>query len=359
LDIKSDSLTIIEGATTLRQKREDTGYIGRPEAELSRVLIARLRARDAETTLQWVKGHSGIEGNEGADALATKGLEKETADEIDLKIPPELTLTGAKLSKITQALAYKAIKQSPKMTKSKTYRRQIARRQTQRMIEKTRQAVEDLTGRAPSTANIWKATAHKDFSRSIRQFMWVCTHNAYRIGEFREGTKLEQRSTCEHCGVTETMEHILLECQAPGQKTVWKTIKGIWKGKDVPFPRLTVGAIAAAGLLEAKDNDGSKSEGKSRLLRILVSEGAHMVWKLRNERVIPDGVKKAVSKPEIRNRLMKAINGRLRTDQQLASPRYGKKSISPNIVYHTWGGVLHNEQNLPDEWIGESGVLVG
>ncbi|KAF9035079.1 hypothetical protein BDZ89DRAFT_911340, partial [Hymenopellis radicata] len=359
LDIVSDSLTVIEAVTTLRQKREDTGYIGRPEAELSRVLVARLRARDAETTLQWVKGHSGVEGNEGADALATEGLEKETADEIDMRIPPELKLTGAKLSKITQALAYKAIKLSPKKTKSKTYRRQIARRQTQRMIEKTRQAVEDLTGRAPSTANIWKATAHKDFSRSIRQFMWVCTHNAYRIGEFWEGTKLEQRSTCEQCGVTETMEHILLECQAPGQKTVWKTIKGIWKGKDVPFPRLTVGAIAAAGLLEAKDNDGSKSEGKSRLLRILVSEGAHMVWKLRNERVIPDGVKKAVSKPEIRNRLMKVINGRLRTDQQLASRRYGKKSISPNVVYHTWGGVLHNEQNLPDEWIGESGVLVG
>ncbi|KAF9005847.1 hypothetical protein BDZ89DRAFT_1095506 [Hymenopellis radicata] len=182
--------------------------------------------------------------------------------------------------------------------------------------------------------------------------MWVCTHDAYRIGEFWEGTKLEQRSTCEHCGVTETMQHILLECQAPGQETYMER-------KGVPFPRLTVGAIAAAGLLEAQDNDGSKSAGKSRLLRILVSEGAHMVWKLRNERVIPDGVKKAVSKPEIRNRLMKVINGRLRTDQQLASRRYGKKSISPDVVYHTWGGVLHNEQNLPDEWIGESGVLVG
>ncbi|EDR00572.1 uncharacterized protein LACBIDRAFT_334020 [Laccaria bicolor S238N-H82] len=36
-----------------------------------------------------------------------------------------------------------------------------------------------------------------------------------------------------------------------------------------------------------------------------------------------------------------------------------RKAIDPEIVRKTWDGVPHDEQGLPDNWISESGVLVG
>ncbi|KAJ3871991.1 hypothetical protein F5051DRAFT_340041, partial [Lentinula edodes] len=59
-----------------------------------------------------VKGHSGIEGNEKADQLAKakEGSEKLHTDTINMTIPAPLQISGMKLNKLTQAIAYKAIR---------------------------------------------------------------------------------------------------------------------------------------------------------------------------------------------------------------------------------------------------------
>ncbi|KAG0702107.1 hypothetical protein DFH29DRAFT_755173, partial [Suillus ampliporus] len=84
--------------------------------------------------------------------------------------------------------------------------------------------------------------------------------------------------------------------------------------------------------------------------------------KLRCERAIKlggDG-EKYHSQTEVYNRWINAINTRLKFDQLLADPmRYGRKAIKADNVLKTWSGILHNEENLPDNWIRQSGVLVG
>lgn len=55
--------------------------------------------RSAPTTFPWVKGHSGTEGNEGADQLASEGAAKQDTGEINAgqTIPNRWNLTGTKL----------------------------------------------------------------------------------------------------------------------------------------------------------------------------------------------------------------------------------------------------------------------
>lgn len=39
--------------------------------------------------------------------------------------------------------------------------------------------------------------------------------------------------------------------------------------------------------------------------------------------------------------------------------RYGKKAIRMSLVEMMWRGVLKDDENLPDNWVWQSGVLVG
>lgn len=105
LEVKSDSMTVIMATTTQLKKNEDRGWIGVADAHAYQALVANMRERLGPTTLQWVKGHSGIEGNEEADRLATKGLTKEFPDKIEFTIEPPYNITGAKLQTISQLIA--------------------------------------------------------------------------------------------------------------------------------------------------------------------------------------------------------------------------------------------------------------
>jgi ribonuclease HI len=74
----------------------------------------------------------------------------------------------------------------------------------------------------------------------------------------------------------------------------------------------------ACGLIKRGD------KGTTRLFRIIVSESAHLIWRLRNERVIQE--KNPASVQEIQNRWRKAINNRLALDCMLTNvAKYAKK----------------------------------
>ena len=73
------------------------------------MIVAALRIRTAPTTFQWIERHCKMKGNKKANVLAKEGVVKIIPDELDLNIDPKLNLTGAQLSELSQALAYKGI----------------------------------------------------------------------------------------------------------------------------------------------------------------------------------------------------------------------------------------------------------
>ena len=99
--IYTDSKYVIEGLTTHLGNWEDDGWINIKNARLFRKAAYLMRHRSATTTMQWVKGHDGNPGNEGSDALAKQGANKRRPDPLNLEVPTDFDVQGAKLPTLT------------------------------------------------------------------------------------------------------------------------------------------------------------------------------------------------------------------------------------------------------------------
>ncbi|KAJ6606671.1 hypothetical protein DFH09DRAFT_15893 [Mycena vulgaris] len=48
------------------------------------------------------------------------------------------------------------------------------------------------------------------------------------------------------------MEHILLQCSAPSQRTIWKLCQELWEKKHKKMPKLTYGTIFGCSLADSE-----------------------------------------------------------------------------------------------------------
>ncbi|KAJ7127904.1 hypothetical protein C8R44DRAFT_873674 [Mycena epipterygia] len=218
---------------------EDEGFHNTINGHLIQVTAARIRERKAPTTFEWVKGHSGIEGNERADVLADEGRLKDEAPIVDYNITREYLVPGVKLRNITQSLAYKIIREQT-MDKP-SYQEALDRRTTTRNMTYTQDAAADGGDEIPAEVQVWKSIRHQDISRSIRYFLWMTLHDGYALGEYWDNFPPPYRDwgTCKKCNVPENMTHILTQCEENGQKTIWELMSELWKlktGNDTPPP---------------------------------------------------------------------------------------------------------------------------
>ncbi|KAJ7271111.1 hypothetical protein C8J57DRAFT_948518, partial [Mycena rebaudengoi] len=124
-------------------------------------------------------------------------------------------------------------------------------------------------------------------------------------------------------------------------------------------PAPSIGIALGCGLSVFRDESDKPHLGSSRLYKILISESAHLIWKLRCECVIGrDGEPPTVK--EVRNCWFKNLGMRLEIDINLTDRlKYGNEySVHPSIVESTWSGTLLDEEELPEHWPREPGVLV-
>ena len=157
------------------------------------------------------------------------------------------------------------------------------------------------------------------------------------------------------------MEHILTTYNARPREYAWSLANKLWRRRDKnPIPT-RLGDIIGCGLAGFSKN-GKPVAGKNRLYRILVSETAYLIWKMRNERRIRDNdpTECTTTDSEIYNRWTHTINKRLTTDRALTNgTRFKKRAMDAKLVQKTWRGCLKNEEDLPTDWYRLKGVLVG
>ena len=359
LTIVTDSVYVIEGLTTNLSNWEDIGWIGIKNADLFKRAAYLLKKRTAPTYFEWVKGHQGILGNEESDKLAKEGANKPTPDPLSLHIPVEFDLQGAKLATITQAIAYRGIRSRKPRTPRPT---------TNRNIDLAREAIEANTGSLETAETIWKSIRKRTVRLRVQQFLFKAIHNTPMIGDFWFNIEgYQHRGRCEPCLATENMDHILIHCRAGHATRVWNLARKLWPYEDSSWPDISLGAILGSGCLTARttneqanthqaDNTAALNpRGAARLLQIIISEAAHLVWVLRCEHVIQEAQH---TPEEVERRWLKVINRRL-TDDKITATIIKRDYPFTQLVEATWEDALKKISSLPKGWIKNREVLVG
>ncbi|KAG1875983.1 ribonuclease H-like domain-containing protein [Suillus tomentosus] len=175
LKIITDSRYTIDRLTTHLRQWEDHSWIGIANSNLLQATAYQLHRRAATTTFKWTKGQSRIEGNKQANRLAGLGATKELPDDVNLKIPDNFTLQGAKLQSMTQALGYAGIREKKHLE---------YKRSTIQLLDVTRHAIAQITTKTEMDASIWASCRKKDISKKIQSFLFRTLHNAYCISNF-------------------------------------------------------------------------------------------------------------------------------------------------------------------------------
>ena len=108
------------------------------------------------------------------------------------------------------------------------------------------------------------------------------------------GYKATKTVGCTFCDKTESMGHILLECQTSPRRAIWEQARRAWPHGQQLWPEITMGTIQEVGSLSLPDENPrannadhrrkARRKRKTRLLQIPIPEASHMIQVLRCER---------------------------------------------------------------------------
>ena len=156
------------------------------------------------------------------------------------------------------------------------------------------------------------------------------------------------------------MDHILTTCDHPARTIIWAKAAELWPHAEDTWPRISFGTIIGCNMLtvdtlqERRDEAGQtqrtkqRDPGATRLLKILISESAHLIWTLRCDRTIRG---KEHTDREIEATWLKTINRRLSEDKTIAI-KVLRREQNTKTVIDTWDRALYKRhRNLPDDWL--------
>ena len=164
---------------------------------------------------------------------------------------------------------------------------------THRNLEKIREDVAEQTNAKETNEALWDLIRKSPVRLKIRQFFYKTIHGTQKIGTYwYHIPTLEERGSCQPCNKDETMNHILIECEQRARTTIWEKAKELWPYEEGTWPTISLGTIIGCNALQVeitkmiKDRRGQEQrikthdQGATRLLKILISESAYLIWTL-------------------------------------------------------------------------------
>ncbi|EJD38460.1 hypothetical protein AURDEDRAFT_25537, partial [Auricularia subglabra TFB-10046 SS5] len=134
------------------------------------------------------------------------------------------------------------------------------------------------------------------------------------------------------------IEHILLHCTSSGQSTIWPLVRIFLHHRKVDFTP-SLGAILGCASRACEGSWGPRSVSVERSYRIVVSESAFMIWKIRCEKRIGHAEDPEWQLPAeaIKKKWNKMLSVRYFRDLKLTNKkRYGRRALDEHLVRWTW-----------------------
>ncbi|EJD36828.1 hypothetical protein AURDEDRAFT_18723, partial [Auricularia subglabra TFB-10046 SS5] len=269
---------------------------------------------------------------------------------------------GVPLAGITQSAATRHIREAKA---AKTPPRRMATVN----LDRARESVAETRAKKPTDRALWQSIQRPEFSREARVFLWKSMHDGHKIGEYwirMDNETHRNKGYCTICGhdVPETLEHILLDCADPACEQIWRLAEELWRHKHPKWHPLSLGLILGCGAVTIRDQASfRKLPGATRLYRILISESAYLIWKIRCIRRIdhPDHPDWRPSRDFVHSEWYRVLTDRMRTDCLATNKsRFGSRATPRSLVLATWHGVLEDEHDfLPETLVSKPGFLVG
>ncbi|KAF6748276.1 hypothetical protein DFP72DRAFT_820700, partial [Ephemerocybe angulata] len=355
------SKQLIEDVTTRLQANEDVGWLGHECQRLMPSLVARLRNRSGLLILCEYGEHSDSGMRKRARDIAISTVASHPLNEPIRRFATKHSqvVQGSRLASQTQASLYAAIGNwhSKKVSE---------RRETIANIALAKNTAQQKLGYEPTSEELWRSIRGPNVTqKKVRAFLWKVMHGALPCGvNWNDNPAYADRALCQHCQVRETAEHLLVQCPASCQSTIWKLADGLLRRRGLPQSEsalTTLGDILTCGLPNKKKN---LTPGQERLRTIVIAESAWLIWVLRCKWVIDDESDPELypSVPEITNRWWKLINSKLDFDLLTSdAKRYDSKAIAVGLIKDTWEGLLDDGATLEKslECHRNVGVLVG
>lgn len=215
---------------------------------------------------------------------------------------------------------------------------------------------------------IWQSFRKPVLQTRVKQFFYKSVHQVLMVGEvWSHIPNYEYRKYCPMCNSTKSMDHILTQCAGRANYIIWHLAKRTWPHREIPWPEINIGLILGVGCLNATKDINPKDQaeknprttaiwkGMTRLLQILISESAHLIWVLRCERIIHDDNH---TDNEIKVRWLRKINEQLTCDRITATKIEWNKTHT-NLIKNTWKKILQKYHDLPVNWMNIREVLMG
>lgn len=171
--------------------------------------------------------------------------------------------------------------------------------------------------------------------------------------------EMKERAMCGPCGQEESMEHILFTCTACGREVIWKLLREAWAQTGMAEIVPSWGSIMGAACVSISSEDGVRKPTAEKRWATLAIESARLIWKLRCERVIANAGAE-FSEQEVRNRWCAEVDRRLSLERRVVALTPGRKrGRRAKALDAIWRPLLERPEDLPIDWVVDSGVLVG
>ncbi|EJD51921.1 hypothetical protein AURDEDRAFT_56341 [Auricularia subglabra TFB-10046 SS5] len=359
LHIVTPSQQVVTALTTRLAYHERSGWLNLPaEARALRATTAALRSRAGETTFTFVTKKAIREWEDLKETKDRAQVAAELGNTFEVEWNryvafdrPGLTITGIK-----QRLAYQAIRDHHNLNAG-------PRRRTEEMLDRIKKDIRERYDTAPDSKQIWRGIHNKDISKNVQVFLWRAIHSAHKIGAYF--AKMPQPwkgyGTCETCGVTESIEHILTECPESRQEQIWSYVENFMGHRIVDFSP-SLGTILGCANVPCAAWGGGRDGARERSYRIIVSESAYLIWKIRCEKKIghAEDPNWRISDAEVRKRWDKMVSTRYHLDHKLTNKqRYGRRALDRHEVWATWRDLADPIANSIAAVKYGAGVLVG